>query len=118
MDDSSDDEEGAAPAPAKIAPKDPMLQVAKNDRVFIHHDKEASQHILVRPSDFMTSVIPKIQDPVLHIMGPDGDGKFMVIVDSASKDPTTKSKYAHAILQGRRAVPASGAIHQLCVECL
>ena len=118
MDDSSDDEEDAASAPVNPIQTDPMLQVPKNERVFIHHDKECGQYMLVRPSDFTTAAIPKIPDPELHILPPDAEGKVMIVVDSISKDPTTKSKYTSAILSAKRAVQATGEIYQRCLECL
>lgn len=116
--DSSEDEDMDDSKAPDVTVVDPMLQVAKNDRVFIHHDKQAGQHILVRPYDFNTVVIPKIQDPELHMLAPDADGKVQVIVDSISKDPNTKSKYASTLLSRSKATHATGEIYQRCLEYL
>ena len=113
-DDTSEDEE-EEPARA-VVPEDPMLKVPKEQRVFIHYDTDAKVYSLVRPSDNMTVPIPKISDPILHVV--ETEGMFVVVLDSESRDPKVKSRYAHALLDSKKAVQATGAILIECKACL
>ena len=87
--------------------------VSIEDRVFLHMDSGGKWH-LVRPFDLRQVQIP-YTDPILSIhnyVGKSGE-KNVYIVDSRSKDPSTKSAYAHRLLR-KSSQPADHARLEKC----
>ncbi|CAL1137754.1 unnamed protein product [Cladocopium goreaui] len=104
-DDSSDDGVVKEPEPA-----DPLSNIKAEEKVFLH--KIEGSWYIVRPADNM-HVVAKYSDPVLAQMKL-GD-KWVVIVDSGSKEAGSKSRYTETLLGGRRAEAVTDSV--LLQEC-
>ena len=68
------------------------------DRVFLHTDGDGKWYV-VRPFDLRQALLP-YDDPILsirHYVGK-SEEKDVYVIDSRSKDPSTKPAYAHRLL--------------------
>lgn len=83
------------------------------DRVFLHTDGDGKWYV-VRPFDLRQALLP-YDDPILsirHYVGK-SEEKNVYVIDSRSKDPSTKPAYAHRLLN-KSSTPARHASLEKC----
>lgn len=87
--------------------------VSIKDRVFLHTDGDGKWFV-VRPFDLRQALLP-YEDPILsicHYVGK-SEEKNVYVIDSRSKDPSTKPAYAHRLLK-KSGMPARRASLEKC----
>ena len=109
-DDSSEESEQEAGDDPKCAVD--LSKILPEEKVFLYHDQEKGTWYVVRPSDNQ-HVEVTCSDPAL-VPVQVGD-KWVLIVDSISKEAGSKPKYTQNLLGGRKAKAVSDS--ELLQEC-
>ena len=110
-DSSSEEQEQETSMQRAKEEEDAMVQLPAESRVILFEDSESKVWYLLRPFDNMMVKL-KIHDPVALVIQQNDQS------DSDSRDPDTKSAYAHQLLASRKAMAATDEALEVCKECL
>ena len=114
-DSSSEEQEQETSMQRAKEEENAMVQLPVESRVILFEDSESKVWYLLRPFDNMMVKL-KIHDPVALVI--QQNDQSLVVIDSDSRDPDTKSAYAHQLLASRKAMAATDEALEVCKECL